>query len=143
METTITAIHQFILAGKSFFTIQNKETDTRFTYKVCQATDDDNKPKDLWFVSVLVGSDNENSYQYAGIITKDGFRRTAKSKITNDAVSMKAFMWLWGMVKSGKDLPEKVDFYHAGRCGRCGRKLTTPESIESGFGPICLSKLGI
>lgn len=143
METTITAIRQFVLAGKSFFTVQNKETGNRFTYKVCQATDDNNEPKDLWFVSVLVGSDNENSYQYAGIITKDGFRRTAKSRITDDAVSMKAFLWLWGMIKEGKELPDKVEFYHAGRCGRCGRKLTTPESIEMGFGPKCAGIMGV
>jgi hypothetical protein len=143
METTITAIHQFILAGKSFFTLQNKETDNRFTYKVCQATDNDNNPKDLWFVSILVGADNENSYQYAGIITPQGFRLTAKSRVTESATSVKAFSWLWGMIKSETTLPEKVEFYHAGRCGRCGRKLTTPESIENGYGPVCLGKLGM
>jgi hypothetical protein len=143
METTITAIQQFILAGKSFFTIQNKETEKRFTYKVCQATDNDKKPKDLWFVSILVGADNDNSYQYAGIITKDGFRLTAKSRVTNEAVSVKAFTWLWGMIKSNQELPDKVEFYHAGRCARCGRKLTTPESIELGFGPICAGLVGI
>jgi len=143
METTITAIQQFILAGKSFFTIQNKETEKRFTYKVCQATDDDKKPKDLWFVSILVGSDNDNSYQYAGIITSGGFRITAKSRITDEATSVKAFTWLWGMIKSNRELPEKVEFYHAGRCARCGRKLTTPESIELGFGPKCAGIVGI
>jgi hypothetical protein len=33
--------------------------------------------------------------------------------------------------------------WHEGRCGRCGRKLTVPESIESGFGPECASILGL
>lgn len=28
-----------------------------------------------------------------------------------------------------------------GSCGLCGRKLTDPESVELGIGPICLSKL--
>jgi hypothetical protein len=143
METTITAIRQFILAGKSFFTVQNTDTDNRFTYKVCQAKDSNDEPKDLWFVSILVGSDNENSYQYAGIITPQGFKLTAKSKVTNDATSVKAFTWLWGMVIKGIELPEKVVFRHSGKCGKCGRKLTTPESIDSGFGPVCLSKLEI
>lgn len=143
METTIVAINQFILAGKAFFTVQNDDSGNRFTFKVCQATDDNNKPKDLWFVSVLVGSDNENSYQYAGIITPQGFRITAKSRLTMEAVSVKAFNWLWGMVKSGQELPENVRFYHAGRCGKCGRKLTTPDSIEMGFGPTCASKMGV
>ncbi|MGQ4872128.1 MAG: DUF6011 domain-containing protein, partial [Candidatus Thorarchaeota archaeon] len=32
-------------------------------------------------------------------------------------------------------LPEKVRIWHEGKCGRCGRRLTVPESIESGYGP--------
>jgi len=27
------------------------------------------------------------------------------------------------------------------RCGRCGRVLTVPESVESGFGPECIGRL--
>jgi hypothetical protein len=29
----------------------------------------------------------------------------------------------------------------SGKCGICGRKLTTPESIERGIGPECITKL--
>ena len=137
METTITGIKQFILAGKSFFTIQNKETGGRYTYKVSQAKDDEGKTKNLWFVSILTGGDNEGSYSYAGIISNGVFRLTGKSRFTLDATSVKGFGWLWSRICSDIDLPEKVEFYHAGRCGRCGRKLTTPESIENGFGPVC------
>jgi hypothetical protein len=32
--------------------------------------------------------------------------------------------------------------WHEGSCARCGKKLTVPESIESGFGPECV-KLGV
>lgn len=134
METTSTAIRQFILAGKAFFTLQNKETGNRFTYKVSKLDDDS---KDMWFVSVLTGSDNDGSYTYAGIITGNTFRLTAKSKMTLDALSVKGFNWLWNTVTNNAPIPEKVEFYHAGKCGRCGRTLTTPESIESGFGPTC------
>jgi hypothetical protein len=27
--------------------------------------------------------------------------------------------------------------HHEGKCGRCGRLLTVPSSIESGIGPEC------
>jgi hypothetical protein len=27
-------------------------------------------------------------------------------------------------------------------CGRCGRKLTVPVSIERGIGPVCWSPMG-
>ena len=142
METTITAIKQFILAGKSFFTVQNKETGGRYTYKVTQAKDDEGNFKNLWFVSILTGSDNEGSYTYAGIINNDNFRLTGKSRFTTDATSVKGFNWLWNNIRNNIELPEKVEFFHAGRCGRCGRKLTTPDSIELGFGPVCVGLLG-
>lgn len=29
-----------------------------------------------------------------------------------------------------------------GVCGVCGRKLTDPESVEAGIGPVCASKVG-
>jgi hypothetical protein len=31
--------------------------------------------------------------------------------------------------------------YHEGRCGACGRRLTTPESISSGLGPVCAGRI--
>lgn len=30
--------------------------------------------------------------------------------------------------------------HHEGRCGKCGRRLTVPESIETGLGPECSGK---
>lgn len=144
MDLTPKGIKQFILAGKSYFTIHNTDTDKRFTFKVCRLTDDEGKPANdnIWFVSVLTGSDNENSYSYMGIIRDGVFRLTKKSKMTSDATSVKAFGWLWNTISADINLPERVDFHHAGRCGRCGRKLTTPESVESGFGPKCITLLG-
>lgn len=35
-----------------------------------------------------------------------------------------------------------VEIWHEGKCGRCGRQLTVPESIESGFGPECVKMIG-
>lgn len=29
-----------------------------------------------------------------------------------------------------------------GKCGRCARRLTTPESVQLGFGPECAKLLG-
>ena len=34
-----------------------------------------------------------------------------------------------------------IDIYHEGLCGRCGRALTLPKSIISGFGPVCLKHM--
>lgn len=128
-------IKQFVLAGKSTFTIHNTETDKHFTYKVSKCDEED---KNLWFVSLLTGSD---IYSYIGIITTSGFKTTKNTKVSNDSIGLKGFFWLWNTVTQGGIIPPKVDFKHAGKCGMCGRKLTTPESIEIGFGPVCSGKL--
>lgn len=36
----------------------------------------------------------------------------------------------------------KLLYYHEGRCGRCARRLTVPESIINGIGPDCAKKVG-
>lgn len=125
---------KFIKAGKAIFTLENKETGNRFTYKVKKLKD-----KDIWFVSVLNGPDNYANYKYLGTIFDKSFRSTAKAKISKDALSFKAFDWLNKMLNFEKDLPENVKVYHEGRCGRCGKRLTVPESIVQGFGPECIN----
>ena len=32
------------------------------------------------------------------------------------------------------------DVHHEGKCGKCGRPLTVPESVKTGLGPICSGK---
>lgn len=124
---------RFVKAGRAVFTVRNDQTGNRLTFKVNKCDG-----KDLWFVSVLSGPDNERYYGYLGCLFGDEFRRTAKSRIGEDALSCRAFRWLSGLLQSGKDLPDHVHVYHEGRCGRCGRRLTVPQSIEQGFGPECI-----
>ena len=135
----------FITAGKAIFTVRNEKTGNRFTFKVRQAPVDKAQAtmfgvngKPVWFVSVLNGTDNNSNYAYIGTIKGDTFVHTFKAKVSPEAPSFKAFKWLWEHIKA---LPENVHIYHEGRCGRCGRKLTVPESIESGFGPECIGKV--
>jgi Family of unknown function (DUF6011) len=126
---------QFALAGDARFTISNASTGNRFTFRVRKPQDD--APH---FVSVLTGADNDNSYTYLGTIFSDGaYRHGRKSRISPDAPSAKAFDWTW---QNRERLPANVKVNHEGKCGRCGRTLTVPESIESGFGPECIGKLG-
>jgi hypothetical protein len=126
----------FILAGNARFTITSKKTGQRFTYKVRRPADD--KP---WFVSLLTGSDNENDYTFFGTIFADRtFRHGRRTSISDKAPSAVGFSWLWAHLSKGS-LPGTIDIHHEGRCGRCGRTLTVPASIESGFGPECINHL--
>jgi len=127
----------FVFAGNSTFTVRSEKTGTRFTFKVRQP-----KPETPHFVSLLSGPDNENDFCFLGSVFRDGtFRRSVKSHVGETAPSMIAAKWVCERLAKGAEL-KGCEIWHEGRCGRCGRKLTVPESIESGIGPECASKLG-
>lgn len=133
-------VSRFITAGKSFFTLSSLKTGQRFTFKV-RKSDDKAGWAPAWFVYLLTGSENTGSYSYMGYIDTDGdFKLTRKSKVPATATSVSAFRWLWTRVsEQGKDLPTDAEFRHANRCGRCGKVLTVPESVDSGYGPECIT----
>jgi hypothetical protein len=127
----------FVTGGKAFFTLRSTKSGTRFTYKVTAS-----EKGGSFFVSLLTGPDNWSNYAYIGFIGKDrSFRLTAKSNASADAPSVKAFDWTWTRLAAGKSI-DGVEVWHEGKCARCGRKLTVPESIETGFGPDCAAKAG-
>ena len=127
----------FILAGNATFTIENAATGNRFTFKVRKP--EDGKPH---FVSVLTGPDNEHSYSFLGTVF-DGrtYRHGRRSRIAEDAPSARAFEWLFRRLTAGAELPPPVRICHCGKCGRCGKALTVPESIDAGFGPECIKAI--
>lgn len=129
---------RFIQAGRATFSLRSIRTGVHFTYKVKQAKDNAN----LFFVSLLRGADNESDYSYIGFI-RDGrwFHGGRKSRASKEASSVIAFGWAWNRLNQG-ETPE-LEVYHACKCGACGRKLTTPESIATGLGPECSERLGV
>ena len=134
------AAGRFLYAGNATFTLRSKKTGTRFTYKVSHK-----KGGDVSFVSLLTGPDNRNDFRYLGLLPDDRAGEVrwigkGKSCASHDAPSAKAFRYfldyVWGR-NDGKGL----EVWHEGRCGRCGRKLTVPESIATGLGPECADKV--
>ncbi len=59
---------------------------------------------------------------------------------SDSAPSTRAFRWFVENLLARGAVSEKVEFWHEGKCARCGRKLTTPESIQRGLGPECAEK---
>lgn len=135
---------QFIFAGKALFTIANRESGKRFTFKIKQSK----RTTENFWVSVLTGADNESSYstlgfaKYQGDIRSSDFQHTAK-EINPDALSAKSWRWFYWMLKEYHNFPENFEIWHEGRCGRCGKALTVPTSIRIGFGPDCAELLGL
>lgn len=132
---------QFILGGKAIFTIKNSKTGNRFTYKVTIPKTETPENSGIYFVKLLTGSDNEGSYSYIGYIRKGHpqpyFYYGKKSKIGEGSTGVKAFDVVFNnFIGAGKSHVD-LEVWHEGKCCRCGRTLTVPESIESGIGPEC------
>lgn len=123
---------EFILGGKSLFTLLNTKSDNRFTFKVKK-----HKIDDVYFVSVLT---NPDVYQYIGMIKNREYTHTKKSKISKESQSVRVFDFVFSKLKIG-NLPEVIEIWHEGKCGKCGRTLTVPSSIKTGFGPECIKML--
>jgi hypothetical protein len=123
----------YVLAGSAHFTIAGKSE--RFTYRVRRKTGED-EARVVHFVHVLTGPD---SYSYLGTIFDRGtYRHGKKSGISPDALSAKAFRWFWSHIDV---LPETLTFYRSEKCCRCGRLLTTPDSVTAGIGPECANRI--
>ncbi len=159
-------ILRYILAGNSTFTIRSVETQKRFTFKVVaisrvlgkqhkkgslQRAKVERENKDKYWVRLLIGPDNETSFIYIGMLEKFSgilrFNTTTKSFSSVSASEMVklspsggALDFLMRWLQSQPALTPKIEFWHSGRCGMCGKKLTVPESVDRGIGPDCASK---
>lgn len=123
---------KFMFAGKSVFTFLNTKTENRFTFKIKQAKD-----SNIFFVSVLTSPD---VYSYLGICDDGVYKHGKKSVISKDAQSVKVFEFMLNRLKTD-NLPDFLEVWHEGFCGKCGRRLTVPTSILTGLGPECIKKL--
>ena len=145
---TAEAAMAFIFAGNAYFTLRSKKTLTRFTYRVSRAKCKRCGEKEchcwahpIFFVNVLTGSQNDSDYSYVGYIKDGEFKYgEAKARIGRNAPSVNAFEWAFAQLRQLK-LPINLEVWHDGCCGRCGRKLTVPESVERGIGPECAQRM--
>ena len=140
-------IRAFALAGRAYLTLVSKKTGARFTYEIKEPPQLEGEPPSAvsHLIGVLTDSNNEGRYSYFGhIYRKDGFYTYGKkAQIGEDAPSVKAFRWFYREVIEGQRWPaEQLEVWHEGRCGKCGRKLTVPESIARGIGPECWRQSG-
>ena len=118
-------ITDFIFAGKAIFTLKSLKTGKHYTYKVSKGTK-------YFFVSVRYGDE----WTDIGSFRKTDMRAFPTWGTSTFSPSMKALSWFLNHIDS-----DQIEFYHMGKCAACGRALTNPESIETGFGPICAEKI--
>ena len=136
---TAEVVNDFIFAGKSTVTLRNAKSGNRFTYKFKAPKKQDAK-RPVFFVSVLTGRDNEGDYSFAGtLFGKFAYQHSKKSRMAEDVASLQVLKGFLRFIEHNQ-MPNGLEVWHEGCCGRCGRKLTVPASILSGIGPECEKK---
>jgi hypothetical protein len=134
------AARRFLLAGRAVCTAVGRTR--RFTFRVIGRRDPlfPDVPVERWTVEVLAGPDNGSDYRPIGQLRRwhQALDRVRFEPGTG-APAARAFAWLWQRLEAGEAIDPAV-LYHARACGRCGRELTTPESVRTGLGPVCATR---
>jgi hypothetical protein len=150
----------FLTAGRAIFTLSipaifretmqaTHPTDEPpkpwYTYRITRKAKSDRWPE-TWFVNLLAGPDNTQDYQPVGKLNVEtgAIALVRSTRFTDKSwpvrLVRRVLVAIWE--GRGQDV-ESAGFFlrHEGKCGRCGRRLTTPDSIDRGIGPECWGKL--
>lgn len=126
------------------FTVVNEATGNRITLRTRKPkmTDSDKEAGRAEstlpvFVDVMDGCDNVSHFSFVGTL-REGRLVISRNAAAEWRDSKRAKTILdWTLAAAERENLRTVRVLHEGRCGRCGRKLTVPESIDTGLGPEC------
>jgi hypothetical protein len=156
-QPTLLLMH--ILAGRSILTVQSHKTSNRFTFRFSRPDEEPDRKRPIW-VSMYGGTGgylaqeaDRRAWTFLGTIwpphpndaaQRFNYTHSPKSPIWDSTtIEHRTVRWITYHLSSHVDqLMEDADWWHEGVCGRCGRRLTVPTSIETGFGPDCAGRMG-
>lgn len=127
------------------FTLRNRTSGEHRTLEIKTQPIDAKFAPGERVVSLLTGPNNEADYTGFGFVNDQGIHVWNKKRSTNGTKS--EWEWcaeiLWSLALDGGFSPfaDRYEFLMEGRCMKCNRVLTTPESILTGIGPICAEKV--
>lgn len=133
----------YIMGGNSLFTAAWKGT--RFTFKILERANE-NAEGTYFRVSVLNGPDNVSNYRpIADIRDVNGMPKIELIKKTVHYVESFEFIKkiYYSLLFTDFKSIDGCEIWHNGRCSRCGRLLTVPESIAKGIGPECENRVNL
>ena len=137
---------QFMTAGKAEFVLHSTKTNQDFKFSLTrqETKDKEDKEKYIYFLNYLHGHDKT----YAGVVwfkdeTQEFIFSTGKNgKMSPNALEIRSLIFVMNKLYR-EETVQYLDVFHVGKCGKCGKKLTTPESILTGLGPTCSKNSGI
>ena len=136
----ISKLNQFFFAGRSTLTFRNNEKGTHITVRVKQLKDRKDRKTllPIFYVFVSLVGDSEYGFRFGGTIFKDSLHLKLGRDVEAGGQLHKVMEFIMGALANPESLKKRVSLLHEGKCCRCSRQLTHPESINTGFGPECL-----
>jgi hypothetical protein len=117
------------------FTIINNDTGDYRTFRIKTVKEGPLEGKRV--VSLMVGSNNESDYR--GFAFANDNNVIVWKRFRPDG-PWQAYAKALMILMTWETIPESYQNYkveESRACVKCNRKLTTPESIELGIGPVC------
>lgn len=135
---------RYVVGGKAVFTCERTTTGNRYTYQVTKKIFPDKPDRPFYLVGLLAGPDNTGDFAYVGTLDPSALtlKLTGKSRFRDTSAPVAVLRAILRYVAQRRTLPETIKLYHEGSCCVCGRRLTVPESIRSGIGPVCAAGSG-
>jgi len=121
------------------YTITNRTTGEHRTFRIRTQGKDSAFASCKRILSLLMGSNNEHDYRGFAFVGRDGSIRLWRKM---DLPHYRAYARLirWTLVEPRAEALAKYEIQAEGRCIVCNRKLTHPDSIKTGIGPICAQR---
>ena len=114
------------------FTMKSKKTQKEYTYKINRTFF-----KGWWYSHIFVETQYMD-FLYLGAYSNGNLM--LKGQINNSPSAIAIAYVLKCIEKNELEyINSKTEFYHLGKCLKCGRILTDSKSIEAGLGPYCRS----
>jgi len=128
--------------GNATITLHNPATGNHVTLKVRQLKDREDRTKRLpiFYLYVSILGDGEVGKRFAATFFQTTLSYKLGRDVDPDGQLARITAWVHhALTNPGIFSRKGVAVMHEGTCCRCGRQLTHPESIETGFGPECWS----
>jgi Family of unknown function (DUF6011) len=95
--------------------------------------------------ALLIGPDNELSYQKFGSLTDKGARKFSNARVGERTIAALQFLLTGGVDTAREKFLElaQAHAFKSGNCLACLKTLTVPASVYRGLGPTCARRLGV
>lgn len=127
--------HFDIRSHNGVITVTNTNRGTHRTFRIKTQKEDAKFAPGERILSLLTGPDNTSDYTQVGFIKNDGRVILWRKYRTEGYEALARVLQYTGHYRN-----MGFDYKYEGRCRVCNRRLTTPESIDSGIGPKCAGR---